>query len=312
MGRRCRSTVIALPFKEAVPLRPPDIPEASQPKSRADLRASRALAFVRIDPIPNALHQRLVINANFMNLTELKQMPAPELLKLSQQMGIDGVARQPQAGHHLHHPQGPTREGVKTSTETEFSRSCKTGFGFLRSADSSYLAGPDDIYVSPSQIRRFSLRTGDTVAGKIRPPKEGERYFALLKVDKINYDSPEASKNKMLFENLTPLFPSERLHLERGQRQYRGYYAEGHRPGRADRQGPARARRIPSQGRQDHDAAERRPLDHVEPRGVLPYRAAHRRAAPRRSRRWLARYAARSSPAPSTNPRAVTCRLRRW
>ena len=108
------------------------------------------------------------------------------------------------------------QRGVRTSTETEFSKSCRDGFGFLRSADSSYLAGPDDIYVSPSQIRRFSLRTGDTVAGKIRPPKEGERYFALLKVDAINYDSPEASKTKMLFENLTPLFPSQRFHLERG------------------------------------------------------------------------------------------------
>ena len=86
----------------------------------------------------------------------------------------------------------------------------------MRSADCSYLAGPDDIYVSPSQIRRFGLRTGDTVSGKIRPPKDSERYFAMLKVDKINFDKPEKTKRKILFENLTPLHPDERLKLERG------------------------------------------------------------------------------------------------
>ena len=90
------------------------------------------------------------------------------------------------------------------------------GFGFLRSSDSSYLAGPDDIYVSPSQIRRFNLRTGDSISGLIRPPKDGERYFALLKVGEINFDSPEGAKHKVLFENLTPLHPTKRLKLERG------------------------------------------------------------------------------------------------
>jgi len=90
------------------------------------------------------------------------------------------------------------------------------GFGFLRSSDANYLPGPDDIYVSPSQIRRFNLRTGDYITGRIRPPKEGERYFALLKVDHINGEPPEASKNKILFENLTPLFPRKAFHLERG------------------------------------------------------------------------------------------------
>ncbi|MDH3314716.1 MAG: transcription termination factor Rho [Gammaproteobacteria bacterium] len=150
-----------------------------------------------------------------MNLTELKQMPAPELLELSQQMGIEGVARSRKQDIIFSILKGHAKKGedIYGGGVLEI---LQDGFGFLRSADSSYLAGPDDIYVSPSQIRRFSLRTGDTVAGKIRPPKEGERYFALLKVDEINFDSPEAAKNKILFENLTPLFPTERLNLEIG------------------------------------------------------------------------------------------------
>ena len=150
-----------------------------------------------------------------MNLTELKQLTPPELLTLSQDMGIEGVARARKQDIIFGILKAHAKKGedIYGNGVLEIRQD---GFGFLRSADSSYLAGPDDIYVSPSQIRRFSLRTGDTVAGKIRPPKDGERYFALLKVDQINFDSPDNSKNKVAFENLTPLFPNERFTLERG------------------------------------------------------------------------------------------------
>jgi transcription termination factor Rho len=150
-----------------------------------------------------------------MNLTELKQLTPPELLSLSQEMGIEGVARTRKQDIIFGILKAHAKKGedIYGNGVLEIRQD---GFGFLRSADSSYLAGPDDIYVSPSQIRRFSLRTGDTVAGKIRPPKEGERYFALLKVDEINFDSPDNSKNKVAFENLTPLFPNEGFTLERG------------------------------------------------------------------------------------------------
>ncbi|MCP4042789.1 MAG: transcription termination factor Rho [Gammaproteobacteria bacterium] len=150
-----------------------------------------------------------------MNLTELKQKPASELIAIAEQSGLDGMARHRKqdvifAILKSHAKKG---EDIYGGGVLEI---LSDGFGFLRSADSSYLAGPDDIYVSPSQIRRFSLRTGDTVAGKIRPPKESERYFALLKVSAINFDAPESAKNKILFENLTPLFPNEQLNLELG------------------------------------------------------------------------------------------------
>ena len=150
-----------------------------------------------------------------MNLTELKQMPAPELLKLSQSLGIDDMARSRRQDIIFSILKNHARKGedIHGGGVLEI---LQDGFGFLRSTGSSYQAGPDDIYVSPSQIRRFGLRTGDTITGKIRPPREVERYFALLKVDRINLEAPEAARNKLLFENLTPLFPSDRFHLSRG------------------------------------------------------------------------------------------------
>jgi len=150
-----------------------------------------------------------------MNLTELKQAKAPELLEISQNMGIEGMARSRKQDIIFAILKAHAKKGEDIYGDGVL-EILQDGFGFLRSQDSSYLAGPDDIYVSPSQIRRFNLRTGDHVSGKIRPPKEGERYFALLKVDTINYDAPDAAKNKVLFENLTPLFANDRLTLEIG------------------------------------------------------------------------------------------------
>jgi transcription termination factor Rho len=150
-----------------------------------------------------------------MNLTELKQKPISELIDTAHEMGLENVSRTRKQDiifvilkKHAKNGEDIYGDGVLEILQD--------GFGFLRSADSSYLAGPDDIYVSPSQIRRFNLRTGDTVAGKIRPPKDGERYFALLKISEINFSKPDNFKHKILFENLTPLFPQERLHLQVG------------------------------------------------------------------------------------------------
>ncbi|MGJ8525256.1 Transcription termination factor Rho [Halomonadaceae bacterium LMG 33818] len=150
-----------------------------------------------------------------MNLTELKQKSVPELLELAQSMSIDNVARSRKQDiiFAILKKHAKSGEDIYGDGVLEI---LQDGFGFLRSADSSYLAGPDDIYVSPSQIRRFNLRKGDTISGKIRPPKEGERYFALLKVSQINFDRPDNARHKILFENLTPLFPDERLTMEIG------------------------------------------------------------------------------------------------
>ncbi|WP_257797598.1 transcription termination factor Rho [Aggregatibacter actinomycetemcomitans] len=151
-----------------------------------------------------------------MHLTELKNMPVSDLVKLGEgQMGLENLARLRKQDIIFailkQHAKGG--EDIFGGGVLEI---LPDGFGFLRSDDSSYLAGPDDIYVSPSQIRRFNLQTGDKIEGKIRPPKEGERYFALLKVDQVNDDKPEVSRSKILFENLTPLHANSRLRMERG------------------------------------------------------------------------------------------------
>lgn len=150
-----------------------------------------------------------------MNLTELKKKSIPELLEIAASLSIDHVARSRKQEVIFAILKAQAKRGVDIYGGGVL-EIMSDGFGFLRSADGSYLPGPDDIYVSPSQIRRFNLRTGDEIHGKIRPPKEAERYFALLKVNEINGEAPELAKNKILFENLTPLHPDTRLKIEVG------------------------------------------------------------------------------------------------
>ena len=150
-----------------------------------------------------------------LSLSELKEKTPTELAEFARSLKLDNVTRlrkQDQIFAILK-SQAKRGEKIKGAGVVEI---LQDGFGFLRSASSSYLAGPDDVYVSPSQIRRFGLRTGDTIAGLVRPPKDSERYFALLKVETINYQPPEEAKRKILLENLTPLHPDERIRLEQG------------------------------------------------------------------------------------------------
>ncbi len=150
-----------------------------------------------------------------MNLSELKQLAIADLVNIAKEQGIESTARMRKQDIIFSILKSHAKKGDDIYGDGVL-EILPDGFGFLRSAEGSYLAGPDDIYVSPSQIRRFCLRTGDTIAGKIRPPKDNERYFALLKVDTINFDTPESAKSKILFENLTPLFADERFQLEQG------------------------------------------------------------------------------------------------
>ncbi len=154
-----------------------------------------------------------------MHLAELKQKSISDLSDLARSLKVDGAANLRKQELIFAILQGQTEKNGFIFGEGVL-ETLSDGFGFLRAPDSNYLPGPDDIYISPSQIRRFSLRTGDIVSGQIRPPKEGERYFALLKVEKINFDDPEVQRDKILFDNLTPLYPDERIVLEFDPEEY--------------------------------------------------------------------------------------------
>jgi transcription termination factor Rho len=154
-----------------------------------------------------------------MHLAELKQKSIADLNDVARDLKIEGAANLRKQELIFAILQAQTEKNGAIMGEGVL-ETLPDGFGFLRAPDSNYLPGPDDIYISPSQIRRFNLRTGDIVSGQIRPPKESERYFALLKVEKVNYEDPEVARDKILFDNLTPLYPEERINLEFDQAEY--------------------------------------------------------------------------------------------
>ena len=154
-----------------------------------------------------------------MNIEEIKRLPISELTNMAKDLNVAGASgmRRQDLIFAILQTQAEKNESITGSGVLEI---LPDSFGFLRAVDYNYLPSPDDIYISPSQIRRFSLRTGDTVAGEVRPPKDGEKYFALLKVDTVNFESPEGARDKILFDNLTPLYPEEKLNLEADPENY--------------------------------------------------------------------------------------------
>ena len=148
-----------------------------------------------------------------MDIEEIKRQPISELTRMAKDLNVAGASgmRRQDLIFAILQTQAEKNGVISGAGVLEI---LPDGFGFLRAVDYNYLPSPDDIYISPSQIRRFSLRTGDTISGEVRPPKEGEKYFALLKVDSVNFEGPEAARDKILFDNLTPLYPQEKLELE--------------------------------------------------------------------------------------------------
>ncbi len=198
-----------------------------------------------------------------MNLSDLKHKKINDLTALARDLSVEGAAgmRKQDLIFAILQAQVEKNGVISGGGVLEI---LPDGFGFLRAQDYNYLPGPDDIYVSPSQIRRFNLRTGDTIAGQIRPPKEGERYFALLKVETVNFEDPAVARDKILFDNLTPLYPDQRLKLETDPDNY---LRPDHGPDDPGGHGPAWPHRRRPPHRQDHAPPESGQQHRPEPPG---------------------------------------------
>src|SRR5215468_9825429 len=187
---------------------PSDPPAADQPTTETETTATTTAAAVESNeqaPPANADAPRQAKKAPMLNINDLKDMSIQKLTQVAKDLNVAGATGM--------RKQDLIFQILKAQTE-QSGFMLPEGFGFLRAPDYNYLPGPDDIYVSPSQIRKFDLQTGDTVSGQVRPPKDGERYFALIKVEAVNFEAPDQARNKLFFENLTPLYPQERIRLE--------------------------------------------------------------------------------------------------
>ena len=186
-----------------------------------------------------------------MTISELKEKNITELSRIARTLEIPGASglRKQDLIFKILQAQSEKEGHIFAEGVLEI---LPDGYGFLRSPDYNYLPGPDDIYVSPSQIRKFDLKTGDTISGNVRPPHEGEKYFALVKIEAINFESPEETRNKILFDNLTPLYPQERIKMETDPREHQ---RASHRSADPGGQRPARLDRRSAAHRQDHAVA---------------------------------------------------------
>ena len=249
-----------------------------------------------------------LLEFHLVDIAELKQKSVAELHTLAEQLNITNYSglRKQDLIFRIEQSLLDSDTVIRGEGVLEI---LPEGYGFLRSQDWNYLYGPDDIYVSPSQIKRFDLRTGDTVMGQVRPPKEGERYLALLKVEQVNFEEPEKTKHRIAFDNLRPAIPTRGSGWSGRTATCRMRVVDLLAP---DRQGPARPDRRAAQGRQDDPAAEDRQRHQREPPGGRAHRAADRRAARGSHRHGGERQGARSSPPPSTSRPTATSRSPTW